>query len=87
MLTAAKSRASTYRLFAALSRAFRKAAYDAANPVSQITKPDANGKAIRWHGYVAREGLGITRTRNHISDANPTIGSISMGQRRFVRCA
>jgi len=44
-------------------------------PNSQIIKPDANGKATRWQGYVAREGLGITRTRNQTSAAKPVRGN------------
>jgi hypothetical protein len=52
--------------------------------VSQSTKPEANGKAIRWHGYVAREGFGITRIKNHISDTRPAMGNIHINQRYFI---
>jgi hypothetical protein len=52
-------------------------------PASQSAKPDANGKAKRWHGYVAREGFGITRNRNHSIAKNPPIGNIHFSQRCF----
>ena len=39
-------------------------------PANQTTKPLANGKAARWQGYAARDGLGRTRTRTHVSDAS-----------------
>jgi hypothetical protein len=29
------------------------------------------GAAARWHGYAARDGLGITRNRYHAQAANP----------------
>jgi hypothetical protein len=29
------------------------------------------GAAARWHGYAARDGLGITRNRYHTHAANP----------------
>ena len=40
-----------------------------------MIKPDASGNATRWQGYVAREGLGITRTKNQINAANPVNGN------------
>jgi hypothetical protein len=36
-------------------------------------KPEANGNATRWQGYVARDGFGITLMRNHISARSPVI--------------
>ena len=38
------------------------------SPTSHATNPEASGKAIFWQGYVARDGFGITRMRNQISD-------------------
>jgi hypothetical protein len=46
-----------------------------------MTKPDAIGKATRWQGYVAREGFGRTRTKNHTSATNPVNGKIQINQR------
>jgi hypothetical protein len=43
--------------------------------------PDASGNATRWHGYVAREGFGITRIKNHISDKIPAAGNIHFSRR------
>ena len=48
--------------------------------MSHITNPLANGKAMRWHGYAARLGLGMTLIRNHIRASSPVIGSNSIGQ-------
>jgi len=67
-----------------LHLAFLNAIVDAIRAVSQAMKPDANGKAIRWHGYVALEGFGITRIKNQISDIRPAIGNIHINQRYFV---
>jgi hypothetical protein len=53
-------------------------------PANQITKPLANGKAARWQGYAARDGLGRTRSRNHASDASPTTGVATLSQMRFL---
>jgi hypothetical protein len=64
--------------------AFLNAIVDATRAASQATKPEANGKAIRWHGYVAREGFGITRIKNQISDTRPAMGNIHINQRYFV---
>ena len=63
--------------------ALRKAVTEPMAPASQIAKPDANGKAARWHGYVAREGFGITRNKNHSSAKNPPIGNSHFSQRCF----
>jgi hypothetical protein len=63
--------------------ALRRAPNEPASPKSQIIKPDARGKATRWQGYVAREGFGKTRTRNHISATNPVSGKIQINQRLF----
>jgi hypothetical protein len=38
-----------------------------------MIKPEANGNATRWQGYVARDGFGITLMRNHISARSPVI--------------
>jgi hypothetical protein len=64
-----------------LCLALRNAATEPSRPISQITKPEANGKATRWQGYVARDGLGITLMRNHISAANPVIEGSQNNQR------
>jgi hypothetical protein len=48
-----------------------------------MIKPDARGKATRWQGYVAREGFGKTRIRNHIRATNPVNGKSQINQRRF----
>src|ERR1035441_5112871 len=53
-------------------------------PANQITNPLANGKAARWQGYAARDGLGRTRTRNHVSDASPTTGVSTLSQIWFT---
>jgi hypothetical protein len=50
-------------------------------------KPDANGNATRWQGYVARDGLGITLMRNHISAANPVIEGNQNNQLCFAGLA
>jgi len=39
-----------------------------------MIKPDANGNATRWQGYVARDGFGITLMRNQTSARSPVIG-------------
>jgi hypothetical protein len=49
-----------------------------------MMKPEANGNATRWQGYVARDGFGITLIRNHISAANPVIEGSQNSQRRFT---
>src|ERR1035441_7304112 len=53
-------------------------------PANQITNSLANGKAARWQGYAARDGLGRTRTRNHVSDASPTTGVSALNQLRLL---
>ncbi|MCE5262207.1 MAG: hypothetical protein LLG97_01595, partial [Deltaproteobacteria bacterium] len=35
------------------------------------------GKATRMHGYVARLGLGMTRSKNQTRERNPKIGNSS----------
>jgi len=72
--------AITYRLLATLVFAFLTASVDPAKPISQAMNPDASGKAARWHGYVAREGFGITRTKNHVSDISPAMGNMYLIQ-------
>jgi hypothetical protein len=42
--------------------------------------PDASRNATRWHGYPAREGFGITRIKNHISDISPAMGNMYFTQ-------
>jgi hypothetical protein len=49
-----------------------------------MMKPDANGNATRWQGYVARDGFGTTLMRNHISAANPVIEGSQNSQRCFA---
>jgi hypothetical protein len=53
-------------------------------PASQTIKPEANGNATRWHGYVARDGFGITRIKNHISAKTPPMGNTQRIQRRLL---
>ncbi len=58
---------------------------EAVRPQSQITKPDASGKATRWQGYAALLGFGMTRAKNQISDKRPVTGSShSTGRQRFL---
>jgi hypothetical protein len=52
-------------------------------PVSHTMNPLAMGAAKRWQGYVARDGLGMTRTKNHSNDAIPTKGTTQGSQRRL----
>jgi hypothetical protein len=60
---------------------FLKMPTDSSVPEIQIIKDVATGKAARWHGYNALEGLGITRMRNHIREAKPvTQKTISTGR-------
>jgi hypothetical protein len=47
-------------------------------------KPDASGNAIRWQGYAARDGFGITLMRNQTSAANPVIEGSQNSQRYFA---
>ena len=49
-------------------------------PVSHTTNPLASGIAIRWHGYAARLGFGMTRSRNQTSATSPVMGSSRAGQ-------
>src|ERR1035437_10451799 len=42
-------------------------------PQRQRTKALATGNAARWHGYEARLGFGMTRSRNHRRARHPTI--------------
>jgi hypothetical protein len=64
--------------------ALRNAIAEPINPAIQITKPLANGAARRWHGYVAREGFGITRIKNQISEKSPMTGKPHINQRYFL---
>jgi len=76
--------ATTYRALAKARFALRKANTEPPKPISQIIKPDANGNATRWHGYVAREGFGITRIKNQIRANNPEIGNNHLSQRNLL---
>ena len=58
---------------------------EAARPITHVIKPEAIGKASRWQGYAARDGLGMTRTKNHIKAAKPANGNNHQGQRK-LRC-
>jgi hypothetical protein len=62
------------------------AAIEPARPSSQTTKPEANGKATLWQGYVARDGFGITRIKNQIRANNPVIGNSHLSQRNLLFC-
>jgi len=62
----------------------RYAKVEPISPASQTTKPLASGTATRWQGYVALEGLGITRIKNQISDSNPAIGNSQINQQYFL---
>jgi len=76
---------TTYLARRKLRLALRNATTEPARPISQIMKPEANGNATRWQGYVARDGFGITLMRNHISAANPVIEG-SQNSQRFFAC-
>jgi len=75
ILTAMQTVAVTYRARASAAFAFRYATAEPIIPSSQTIKPDANGNATRWQGYVAREGFGITRIKNQIRAARPVNGN------------
>ena len=45
-------------------------------PIRYITNADAHGAAARIQGYVALDGLGITRKRNQNRDKIPTTKNI-----------
>ena len=66
--------------------ALRYAKIELISPASQTTKPLASGAATRWQGYVAREGFGITRIRNQISDNIPAMGNTHINQQYFLLC-
>jgi hypothetical protein len=83
-LTARQTNPITYRLRAKLTFAFLNAIAHAPNPRNHATNPEANGKANRWQGYVARDGFGITRIKNHISDTSPAIGNIHITHPYFL---
>jgi hypothetical protein len=42
-----------------------------ARATQYVKNPIRMGAAARWHGYAARDGLGITRNRYHAQAANP----------------
>jgi hypothetical protein len=63
----------TYLARRKLRLALRNATTEPASPISQMMKPEANGNATRWQGYVARDGFGITLMSNQTSAANPVI--------------
>ena len=56
-------------------------------PSNQTIKPDASGNATRWHGYVAREGFGITRIKNQIRANSPVIGNNHFSQQNLLLCS
>jgi hypothetical protein len=47
-----------------------------------MTKALAKGAAIRWQGYVARLGFGMTLSRNQTRANKPVTGSNKVGQLR-----
>jgi hypothetical protein len=83
-LTAKQTNPITYRFRAKLTFAFLNATAHAPNPNIHVTNPEANGKANRWHGYVARDGFGTTRIKNHISDTSPAMGNIHFTHLYFL---
>jgi len=78
--TAINRPATTYRDRPASRLALRYAKVEAISPETQMMNPLANGAANRWHGYVAREGLGMTRIRNQTSETSPTMGIAHISQ-------
>ena len=54
------------------ARVLRQANTDPSSAATQTTKLLATGNAMRWHGYAARLGFGITRTKNQSRDRRPT---------------
>jgi hypothetical protein len=70
-----------------LRLALRNATAEPTSPISHIIKPDAKGNATRWQGYVARDGFGITRIRNHRSARNPIVEDNHNNQRCFLLCS
>jgi hypothetical protein len=76
--------ATIYRDWLRKLFAFRYARAEPIIPAIQITKPLANGAAKRWQGYVAREGFGMTRIKNQISEKSPKMGNTHINQRYFL---
>ena len=60
---------------------FLNKANEAKIPINQITNDEAIGNAIRWQGYVARDGLGITLIINQMHDTIPINKKTSLGIR------
>lgn len=58
--------AAMYLASSSLYFAFLNAKTAPESDINQITNPDMIGATTCMHGYVALEGLGITRTRNQI---------------------
>jgi hypothetical protein len=83
-LTARQTSPIIYRLRAKLTFAFLNATAHAPNPRNHAINPEANGKANRWQGYVARDGFGITRIKNHTSDTSPATGNIHFNHPYFL---
>jgi hypothetical protein len=70
-----KTSDTEYRVSDQSNFAFLYITADETIPKRYITNVDASGAAARIQGYVARLGLGKTRTRNQINDINPKIGN------------
>jgi hypothetical protein len=58
--------------------AFLKAKKEPVNESRYITNPDMIGAAACIQGYPAREGFGITLSKNQIVDNNPVIINITL---------
>ena len=56
-------------------------------PLIQITKLDARGKAARWQGYAARLGFGMTRNRNQASARAPEQNQVKRNHQLAVHLA
>jgi hypothetical protein len=59
--------------FANASLALLKMDFENKVPVIQRTKAEAIGNAALWQGYAARKGFGMTLSRNHSREINPTM--------------
>ena len=79
-----KSAAAVYLASESLCLAFVKAKAEPVNVSIQVMNPDIIGDAARIHGYVAREGLGITRMRNHRVEPMPSTIKLNFVQWLFA---
>ena len=70
----AQSAASTYRDRSSRYLALRQIIAEPNRPMIQMTNALASGAATRWQGYVARLGLGMTRSRNQTRATKPVMG-------------